>query len=322
MGLRHLAEAFYEKKQLQPALNNDSSSKMENVPLFFRAEESLKNFLFLVGIEKGGFLIKNNENFYELCFASGFDITTFHRCVIPASTLQPLISSPLTEWTVLTSGNFRVLRNFFSSQEYISITDMFLFPIDGDNVFLFLVKSQKDSSREMPCFLNSNSQEINCALQNFITGYSEFKTVFEAARPVYPFQFGENAILLKIESALKAKNFAGLINFSFEELFPDSIKLQHDVSVLRMYYSMVNKILQIIGKSNISVLKTNRQIYICLFSAQKLPEDMYIGKIKSVISAIYGKEFCNKLIINYAGSSQDIKKITDFLQLDADVKTS
>lgn len=321
MGLRHLAEALNEKKQLQPDLNNASNLKAEHTPLFFKAEKSLKNFLSSAGIEKGGFLIKNNENLYELCFASGFDVTTFHRCIIPESVLKPLIS-PLTEWTVLTSGNFRVLRNFFSSQEYISITDMFLFPIDGDNGFLFLVKSQKDSSREMACFLNSNSEEINAPLKNFITTYAEFKTVFEAAHPVYPFQFGENAILLKIESALHAKNFAGLINFSFEEVFPDSVKLQQDVSVLRMYYSMVNRILQIIGKSNISVLKTNRQIYICLFSAQKLPEDIYIGKIKSVISAIYGKEFCNKLIINYAGSSQDIKKITDFLKLGTDVKTS
>lgn len=321
MGLRHLAEALHEKKQLQPALSNDANIKAEDVPLFFKAEESWKNFLFSAGIEKGGFLIKNNENLYELCFASGFDITTFHRCVIPEDILKSLVS-PLTEWTVLTSGNFRVLRNFFSSQEYISITDMLLFPLDGDNVFLFLVKSQKDSSRETPSFLHSNSQKINSALKKIITGYAEFKTVFETARPVYPFQFGESAILLKIESALHAQNFAGLINFSFEEIFPDSVKLQQDVSVLRMYYSMVNKILQLIGKSNISVLKTNRQVYICLFSAQKLPEDMYIGKIKSVISAMYGKEFCNKLIINYAGSSQDIKKITDFLKLDTDVKTS
>ncbi|MEL3913297.1 hypothetical protein [Treponema pedis] len=298
MGLRLLAEAVIKNK---PPLI-DETNKGE---LFFKAEKYFSNFLSSIKIEKGGFLIKNEEDFYELCFPSGLDITTFHRCVIPAETFEPALTS-LTEWTALKSGNFSSLRNFFSSQEYISITDIHIFPLEAEKAFLFLLKSQKDVSREEFNFTANTN--------NLILQYNKYKNIFKTAKPVYPFQYGKNAVTLKVKAALNADNFACLTTFSFTELFPDTVKLQSDVSVLKLYYSVINKILQIIGRSNISVLKTNRTLALCLFSAQKLPQDIYVDKIKSSIYPIYGKDFCDRIIIEYSGFSKDVKTVMNFLE--------
>ena len=308
MGLRLLAEAVNAKNRIPPGIKNIE-------PLFFTAEKCFNIFLSAVKIEKGGFLVKNAENIYKLCFASGLDVTTFHKCAVPAEILKSLIRS-FTEWTVLSGGNFTALRNFFSSQEYISITDIYLFPLDGENCFLFLIKSQKDASKE-----NFDFNGINTVLKKFTSEYAAYKRIFESATPIHPFQYGTDVIDLKIKSALQAKNYAGLIRFSFVELFPDSAQLQKNINLLRTYYSAVNKIVHIIGKSNISILKPEKILYVCLFSAQKLPQDIYIEKIKSALSPVYGKDFCNKLIIEYAGSSTDIKEILEFFELNPNSNT-
>ncbi|WP_051267526.1 hypothetical protein [Treponema pedis] len=203
-------------------------------------------------------------------------------------------------------------RKFFVIAQFFFFTGVYkhnrypYFPFGSGKGFFIFIKSQKDVSREE---FNFTADTNNLILQ-----YNKYKNIFKTAKPVYPFQYGKNAVTLKVKAALNADNFACLTTFSFTELFPDTVKLQSDVSVLKLYYSVINKILQIIGRSNISVLKTNRTLALCLFSAQKLPQDIYVDKIKSAIYPIYGKDFCDRIIIEYSGFSKDVKTVMNFLE--------
>lgn len=303
MGLRQRAEAVNLKDQ-QP-LNEPNN---EPLSLFFDAKHKFKNLLKELNVEKGGFLIKTNEDFYNLCFAYSIDITTFHRCIIPAEIINSF-EIKKNEWYSLSDKNLSSIKNFFSSQEYISITSLFLFPIEQNKSFLFLIKSQKDVYRE-----NFDFEKADKKVKEFLPIYEKYKSIIETAKPVYSFQYGENSIILKIKSALSLNNTAHLLSISFLHAFPDSVKLQIDLDEINLYYSITNKILNLIGKSNTALLSTNHCLYASIFSAQRLPMEVYIKKITSSLNKIYGEELCNKLLVEYTGTSKNIDEIKNFLK--------
>lgn len=311
MGLRQIAEAVNLKHQ-QPLKepNHDSNSP------FFRAREGFKSLLKSLEVEKGGFLIKTDEDFYNLCFASSVDITTFHRCIIPSEIINNFDIQE-NKWYALSDTNLSSIRNFFSSQEYISITDIILFAIEQNKSFLFLIKSQKDVYRNSFNLINAD-QILNDNLSYYCDNY---KSIIESTRPVYPFQHGTDTIMLKIESALNFNNQAHLVKISLANIFPDVIKLQTDLDLLSLYYSLINKIYNLIGKSNIAILGIDNCIYISIFSAQNIPMDLYIKKLLDNLHDIYGKKLCSNLIAEYTGTSKNINRIKDFFKAGINDKT-
>ena len=310
MGLRHIAEVVNLKHQ-QPLKepNQDSHST------FFIAKQDFKSLLKGLEVEKGGFLIKTDEDFYSLCFASGIDITTFHRCIIPAEIIDSF-NIEENKWYTLSDTNLSSIKNFFSSQEYISITDIILFSIEKNKTFLFLIKSQKDIYRNSFNLINADQ-----ILRQYLSKYDKYKLIIGTVRPAYPSQHGMDTIILKIESALNFNNQAHLVSISFKNIFPDVIKLQSDLDSLSLYYSMVNKIYNLIGKSNIAILGMDNSIYICIFSAQSIPMELYTKKILDNLYTIYGEELCSKLIVEYTGASKNINKIKDFFKAGINDKT-
>lgn len=311
MGLRQRAEAVN--------INNYRPLKdpVEDHPSpFFDAKKNFKTFLKELHIEKGGFLIKTNEDFYNLCFASGFDVTTFHRCMIPSEIIENLQIIE-NNWVSITNTSKVSIKNFFSSQEYMSITDIILHSIEKEKTFLFLVKSQKDIYRETFDF-----GKADISLEKFIPIYEKYKLIIETARPVYPFQYGTNTIMLKIKSAINFNNTAHLLKIAFFHIFPDTVKLQTDLNILELYYSMINKILNLIGKSNMAILGMDNCLYASIFSSENLPMDIYTKKITASLTKIYGEDLCAKLLIDYTGTSKNINEINDFFKAVINDKTT
>ena len=310
MGLRQKAEAVSIKTYQPPKAPTESPSSP-----FFDAKNNFQTLLKNLQIEKGGFLVKTNEDFYNLCFASGVDITTFHRCMIPSSIIDGF--KVQNNRYSLTNNDLSSIKNFFSSQEYISITDIILYPIEKNKSFLFLIKSQKDVYREAFDFEKADKQ-----IGKFLPYYEQYKQIIEMTRPVYPFQYGTDTIILKIKSALNINNTAHLLKIAFFHIFPNTVKLQCDLNSLELYYSIINKILNLMGKSNMAILGMDNCLYASIFSSETLPIDIYTQKITASLTKIYGEDICSKILMDYTGSSKNINEIKTFFKAVINDKTS
>nr|WP_255804243.1 hypothetical protein [Treponema denticola] len=129
MGLRQKAEAVSIKAYRPPKVPTERPHSP-----FFDAKDNFQTLLKNLHIEKGGFLVKANEDFYNLCFAADVDITTFHRCMIPSSIIEGFEAKQNNRYS-LTNKDLSSIKNFFSSQEYISITNLILYPVEGNRSF-------------------------------------------------------------------------------------------------------------------------------------------------------------------------------------------
>ena len=298
MGLRQKAEAVSIKTYEPPKAPTESPSSP-----FFDAKNNFQALLKNLQIEKGGFLVKTNEDFYNLCFASGVDITTFHRCMIPSSIIDGF--KVQNNRYSLTNNDLSSIKNFFSSQEYISITDIILYPVE------------KDIYREIFDF-----EKADKLVREFLPYYEQYKQIIEMTRPVYPFQYGTDTIMLKIKSALNLNNTAHLLTISFLHVFTDRVTLQSDLNTLEFYYSIINKILNLIGKSNMVMLGMDNCLYASIFSSETMPMDIYTQKITASLSKIYGEDICSKILMDYTGTSKDINEIKTFFKAVINDKTS
>ena len=310
MGLKQRAEAVNINNYRPPKAPTESPSSP-----FFDAKNNFQALLKNLQIEKGGFLVKTNEDFYNLCFAAGVDITTFHRCMIPSSIIDGFKAQ--NNRYSLTNNDLSSIKNFFSSQEYISITDIILYPVEENRSFLFLIKSQKDIYREIFDF-----EKADKLVREFLPYYEQYKQIIEMTRPVYPFQYGTDTIMLKIKSALNLNNTAHLLTIKFLHVFTDRVKLQCDLNSLELYYSIINKILNLMGKSNMAILGMDNCLYASIFSSETLPIDIYTQKITASLTKIYGEDICSKILMDYTGSSKDINEIKTFFKAVINDKTS
>ena len=310
MGLRQKAETVSIKTYRSPKAPTERPHS-----LFFDAKNNFQTLLKNLQIEKGGFLVKTNEDFYNLCFAAGVDITTFHRCMIPSSIIDGF--KVQNNRYSLTNNDLSSIKNFFSSQEYISITDIILYPVEENRSFLFLIKSQKDIYREIFDF-----EKADKLVREFLPYYEQYKQIIEMTRPVYPFQYGTDTIMLKIKSALNLNNTAHLLTIKFLHVFTDRVKLQCDLNSLELYYSIINKILNLMGKSNMAILGMDNCLYASIFSSETLPIDIYTQKITASLTKIYGEDICSKILMDYTGSSKDINEIKTFFKAVINDKTS
>ena len=311
MGLRQKAEAV-SIKAYQPS---QAPTERPHSP-FFDAKNNFQALLNNLQIGKGGFLVKANDDFYNLCFAAGVDITTFHRCMIPSSIIKGFEAKQNNRYS-LTNKDLSSIKNFFSSQEYISITNLILYPLEEAKTFLFLIKSQKDFYREAFDF-----EKADKLVKEFLPYYDQYKQIIETARPVYPFQYGTDTIMLRIKSALNLNNTAHLLKISFLHVFTDRVTLQSDLNTLELYYSIINKILNLIGKSNMAMLGMDNCLYASIFSSETLPMDIYTQKITASLSKIYGEDICSKILMDYTGTSKDINEIKTFFKAVINDKTS
>ena len=128
--------------------------------------------------------------------------------------------------------------------------------------------------------------------------------------------------MLKIKSALNLNNTAHLLKISFLHVFTDRVTLQSDLNTLELYYSMINKILNLIGKSNMAMLGMDNCLYASIFSSETLPMDIYTQKITASLSKIYGEDICSKILMDYTGTSKDINEIKTFFKAVINDKTS
>ena len=96
--------------------------------------------------------------------------------MIPSSIIEGFEAKQNNRYS-LTNKDLSSIKNFFSSQEYISITNLILYPVEENRSFLFLIKSQKDFYREAFDF-----EKADKLVKEFLPYYDQYKQIIETTR--------------------------------------------------------------------------------------------------------------------------------------------
>ncbi len=319
MGLRDLAAAERNDKAKKGLRNLAELARAEernlqaDTSFFFQVENSFKKFLKSLNISKAAFLKKNDKGDYICCYPSGIDVASFKRLSISYDSLKSNFEN-LKSWTSFKDKELSIFRNFFASQEYICITEILLFSLQADEEFLMLIRSQSDkNNNEDFDFDNANSQ-----LKEFIPNYMKNKVLFHSVKLVNSEK--NDSMLEKVCSALNNSYTANMYRVSFKAIFPDERELEKNLNSLRIYTSIINKLISSIGSKNIAVL--NGDLYLCIFSKQILAMDLYIEQIKKILESIYGNEVCERLIYESSSHSKNKEEILSFLNIKENDKAS
>ncbi len=320
MGLKDLAEAG-KKNSSKKGLKNlaelkrlDSENKKSASPFFFQAKHSFREFLKDINISKAGFLVKDSDDNYVFSFPMGVGISSFNRLIIPAQIIKSKLKHGKT-WTELKDSKLSSFINFFSSQEYIGITEILLYSLKDDEEFLMLIRSQKDSNSVYDFDFNDANEKI----KKFIPVYTEHKKIFHSAKPLSFLKAREENAIENIEEALKMQLNASLFRISFKALFPDNSELEQNLKALRLYSSLLNKISSSVSSRNLIVLRND--LLFCIFSKQAVTANLYLNQVKNILRPIYGDEICDRLISENASHSTNKKEILNFLKIEENDKT-
>ena len=260
-------------------------------PRFSSFMFSLSSFLENIGAEYGAFLIKKGGTFYVAC-PTGLDTQTFNETSFDASIIMEWQDKKKCESTLpfITFDCDEEHGTFHTSS---LLNDSVLYPMDEYNC-VFLLWRFEDT-----CFSPLKTGKIDKllnAIKTFKQEYKENEVMVATCLPPLPQYVGYSSIESKLEGSTLASKKLNFITFSFEEVF-DLSHLEDDIDSLVMFYSMVNRILLLIGKSNFAVLQKDFSLKACIFSSQLLNKNIYTTTIKTVLSSIYAQSLVDKIKI-------------------------
>lgn len=280
MGLRIKAGAINSsEKLLNEDFINSKYSKFES------------SFLFLLenlGINLACFLIKKEDNLIP-AFPFGFNIDIFDKN-IDFFKLTQVTDNFKND--IFYFEDFSLFKNFFIEDEYSKIKSITLYSVENDEpVFLLLIQT-------LECKKEISKEQIEQETKNFLPQYNSNKKIIKTCKCVYNGN-GITSIESKLNGAYLYKSKTKLIKFSFEKIFGETEKISENLNFLRLFYSVVNKIISLIGKSNFTVLDNSLSLNACIFSVNPIDENLYIAQIEDMLSTIYGKEITKSLNIEF-----------------------
>lgn len=293
MGLRQAAES------LKTNLPEEDNS------LFFKIQNEYKKLLTDINIKKGGFLYCTGDGFYKLSFVEGILPKSFNTLAIPCKKIYDLYvkkgADKLGDFFL--GGALSEFKNFFVSIEE-TMEDVYFLPMDEKHDFFMFAICQKNQTFNPTTIAKDK-------IEKFLRFYSSYKYIIETAYPIFQ-NTNYESVLLKAETAFNFGKFADKILISLKGIFNFDY---NNLDILNLYYSLVNKIKLIIGKSNITILKNKEEIYACVFSSKGIPMDIYIAQSQSILENLYGKKLSEKIKITHSGTSNSLEDIKDFLKI-------
>lgn len=258
-------------------------------PRFSSFMFSLSSFLENIGAEYGAFLIKKGSMFYVAC-PVGLDTQTFNRTTFDASVVMKRCDG---------GDNIKSFITFTSTEEQGSLHDLsllddaVLYPMDENNCVFLLWKFEDTSVSPLK---TGKIDILVSAVETFKNEYRANEVMVATCLPPLPKYVGFSSIESKLEGSSVASKRLNFITFSFEDIF-DLCQLEDDIDSLVMFYSLVNRILLLIGKTNFAVLQKDFSLKTCIFSSQLLDREIYATTIKTVLSSIYASSLVEKIKI-------------------------
>lgn len=255
-------------------------------------------------INQACFLIKK-DNFFVAAFPYGLSVNAFHKIKIEYIKLIETVKS--SEKTPFLFKDFSLFESFFSTNDYEKIKEIILYPMEeNDSSFLLLIKSAKKDK-------NLAADGIKEKIKNFIPQYNANKKILENSKCICNLN-GIISIESKLNGAALQNANTSLIKFSFNEIFGEIEKNCKNLNFLRLFYSIVNKIISSIGKSNLTVLDRYFCLNACIFSISSIDETLYTAQLKEMLAELYGKEIAESLNIEFPKHDNIQKELKSWLE--------
>jgi len=274
--------------EVAPPVATDVARK----PRFSSFMFGFSSFLENIGAEYGAFLIKKGGVFYVAC-PVGLDTQTFNETSFDASVVMRGCEKACEDTKPFIT--FGCAEDHASLLSTSLLSDAVLYPMD-DGHCVFLLWRFEDTS--FSPFKNGKIDSLVSAVEKFKKEYKENEVMVSTCLPPLPKYLGTSSIESRLEGSNLTSKKLNFITFSFDEVF-DLCQLEDDIDSLVMFYSVVNRILLLIGKSNFAVLQKDFSLKTCIFSGQLLDRDIYITTIKTVLSSIYATSFVEKIKITF-----------------------
>ncbi|CEM60675.1 hypothetical protein DWQ65_12800 [Treponema phagedenis] len=282
----------------------------EKNSLYGELERKFAELRDAIGIERAGFLYPDEKKTFALHFAFGLDITTLHRMVIPFNTIKNVL--PQNNWICIEGANLEALRVYFSSHEFASLKRLYLYPIKIQNISLYIIFF--DSLLNV-AGKNFQPEKAATLIKNFLPSLKKAFSVIKITKLIYPFQKGQRLIKERIDAAIMAENTANLFTLNTSAVFPNIIRLHGDISKLRLYYALINRLMVLVGTSNLFLFESDLQMQIVIFSVSPIDAELYITQLRQSVQEIFGLSVAEKLLIASKGNSKDSEEVLKFLHL-------
>lgn len=273
----------------------DKVRKLENekkeLPRYFLFKLAFESFLKDIGARKGSFLLKQGKVF-NLAFPINIDCDIFRKYSLDASLMSSVEEDE--------SGAFVLFNKDVASSIKMELLATSLLHKMDDLGCVFLLL---DFDNRMDIIKNNNDILL-AKIKEFKSEYDQNKILIDTSIPLFIKYLGSSAIESKMQGAVLASTKPNFLEFNFSSMFNLS-SLHQDIDNLPLFYSIVNRISKMIGRSNLAILDKNLILNACIFSSVPLDYGVYSSTLKTVLFSIYGKELIEKLEISFVKTLYD-----------------
>ena len=273
----------------------DKVRKLENekkeLPRYFLFKLAFESFLKDIGARKGAFLLKQGKVF-NLAFPINIDCDIFRKYSLDASLMSSVEEDE--------SGAFVLFNKDVASSIKMELLATSLLHKMDDLGCVFLLL---DFDNRMDIIKNNNDILL-AKIKEFKSEYDQNKILIDTSIPLFIKYLGSSAIESKMQGAILASTKPNFLEFNFSSMFNLS-SLHQDTDNLPLFYSIVNRISKMIGRSNLAILDKNLILNACIFSSIPLDYGVYSSTLKTVLFSIYRKELIEKLEISFVKTLYD-----------------
>ena len=272
----------------------ESLKKPPELPRYFLFKFVFESLLKDIGAREGAFLVKQGK-FFHLAFPINVDCDVFRKYSLDAS----LISSSSEKG----EGAFLLLEKETDSiSEMELLSTSLLYKMDELGC-IFLLMDFADRAN----VIEKNNDVLLAKVKEFKKVYEQNKILVDTSIPLFPKYLGISAIESKMQGAVLASTTPNFLEFNFSSMFNFPF-LHQDRDNLPLFYSIVNRITKMIGRSNFTILEKNLTLNACIFASIPLDYITYSSTLKTVLFSIYGCELIDKLEISFVKTLSDKKE--------------
>ncbi|MGP1414869.1 MAG: hypothetical protein ACTTJ6_02880 [Treponema sp.] len=269
----------------------ENSKKEDDLPRYFLFKLAFASFLKDVGAKRGAFLVKEGK-YFHLAFPLDIDCEVFRSFSLDANVMLSIDRSQDAPFVFFDDASS-------DSQKFELLNTSLLYELD-DLGCMFLLMEFEDRAKVLQDVRN----ELISKTENFKKEYEQNEILITTTIPPFPKYIGISSIESKMQGAVLASTSPNFLKFNFSLMF-DFLSLHKDRDNLPLFYSMVNRISKMIGRSNFAILEKDFTLNACIFSTLPLDDAIYASTLKTVLCSIYGKDLIDKLEISFIKTLHD-----------------
>lgn len=276
---------------LDRAKKLEIAKREDGLPRYFLFKFAFESFLKDIGARKGAFLVKQGK-YFHLAFPINIDCEVFKKYSLDATLMMSFEEVENTPFVLFD-------KDVEDSVEIELLSTSILYKLDDLGcVFLLL-----DFANRLDV-LKNNEKILISKTKDFEKEYEKNEILINTSIPPFPKYIGVSSIESKMQGAVLASTSPNFIEFTFSSMF-DFSSLHRNKDELPLFYSIVNRISKMIGRSNFAILEKDLVLNVCIFSSIPLDDVVYSSTLRTVLCSIYGKDLVDKLGISFIRTLHD-----------------